>query len=302
MAVTFRFARRHDRSLRLRVTVTGEHYEHLKAAWTWVDGSRSYSGGPWHAQWVLEGAAVEMRLRQLEALEPGPVADDLREFAGAVRARQAALEAAPHRETPQSHLDDTALRAWVRDRMPAVGPGRPGVVVDELGIAALEPAPVRVDVAHLSASCWTGVELKGERDSLARLPRQVVEYGRVFDRCTLVTTRAHAAAALQLVEPWWEVVVADWDGEVTGTVVQPGQTNPAPVSAARVQLLWREELWAELKERGLGRGLSKASRWQLAQHLAQHLDATQMRQVVTSALVARRGWLLDDGRGRTGLV
>lgn len=311
MATSFRFARRRDGSLRLRVTVTGEHYEHLRAAWGWVDGVRSVAGGPWFAVWVLEGDRIEDTLAALEQLDVGPAARDLRELAAGVRARMGALQAAPPRgRAAPVRLGDAALRQWARHHLghargggdPAVAVDGGALVVDELGIAVLEPAPVRVDVAHLTDACWTGVELKGERDSLARLPRQVREYGRVFDRCTLVTTDHHVRPALELVPHWWEVVVATWDGDLHAEVARTGTVNPHPQSVARAQLLWRDELWAELKARELSRGLSKATRAQLAQVLAEHLDADQMRVAVTVALAGRHGWLTDGGRGRVRLT
>jgi hypothetical protein len=48
----------------------------------------------------------------------------------------------------------------------------------------------RADVAIIGTR-MDGFEIKTERDTLHRLPRQVEAYGRLFDRCTAVVDQRH---------------------------------------------------------------------------------------------------------------
>ena len=78
------------------------------------------------------------------------------------------------------------------------------VFMEELGLCRGE---VRVDVAVVN-SALHGYEIKSDRDSLRRLSNQVVLYGRVLDRATLVVGERHADDASALVPEWWALLRA----------------------------------------------------------------------------------------------
>src|SRR5262245_4058494 len=83
-------------------------------------------------------------------------------------------------------------------------------VVDELGI--FEGA-CRVDVAVINGSLH-GYEIKSSADTLERLPAQQSYYNQVFDRITLVADACHIEQAMQIVPPFWGLIVAeDFNGK-----------------------------------------------------------------------------------------
>lgn len=67
-------------------------------------------------------------------------------------------------------------------------------IVDELWVPVSHE---RADVAVIGRG-MDGFEIKTERDTLKRLPRQMVAYGRLFDRCTAVVAERHRGERLEL--------------------------------------------------------------------------------------------------------
>lgn len=158
--------------------------------------------------------------------------------------------------------------------------------VDELDLGGL----VRVDVAAVNGALW-GYEIKSELDTLRRLPTQVEVYSQVLDYAALVVAECHHDHAVALLPDWWEVVVVTGDADnVVLHAARPGTKN-AGVDALQVaQLLWRDEVLAELTERGLDRGVRSKPRRALWQRLVESLELSDLQQVVRTRLKARQGW------------
>ena len=293
MHISYRFSRLRDGSLRLRVTGVGD--DAIDGLSPMFGGNRSKKVGEaeWRTVITLGESRLAAAVTDLRAAggELAELADRISSDLTRLAAVQVARVVAPARGPV---VDDAALRAAVRSRPPTPA----ALVIDELAIP-----DARADLAVLEPGCWTGIEVKGETDSLARLPRQVRAYSALFDRCELVTTDRHAEKAEALLPDWWQVTVAAGDDpdDVNLTVRRPGTVNPDPSAFARAQLLWREEAVTALAAAGRARGLSKLSRGRLWLMLAELHDPTAMRDVVDGVLRARQNWLLDDGRGRVGL-
>lgn len=63
----------------------------------------------------------------------------------------------------------------------------------------------RIDLAILTPTNFTGVEIKSERDSLRRLDKQIEAFSRYFDRLIVILAGKHGATLLELpdnVELW----------------------------------------------------------------------------------------------------
>jgi len=160
-------------------------------------------------------------------------------------------------------------------------------VLDEFGLCH---GDVRVDVAHVG-ELLHGYELKSEKDTLARLPKQVCRYGEVLDRCTLVVTERHLAKAAPLVPEWWGLTVAAMqDGAVRLSQARPTHPNPGQQPLCVVRLLWREEALALLEEAGAARGVRGKAKAILYRRLVDTLPAAELLARVRQALRARTGW------------
>jgi hypothetical protein len=191
-----------------------------------------------------------------------------------------------------SAFGEAALRAAVHR---TVATGVDAVVFYELQIPRTYE---RVDLALIAEDVLHGFELKSERDTLTRLPRQVGAYSRVLDRCSVVVAARHLPRAVAAVPEWWGVTVADQNDQLEA--IRPSLPNPGPVDRETlVALLWKRDLAAELSRVGMisGRrtGWDGHTREQMRTWLLEKVGLDDLRAAVRRALVLRaheRGLLL----------
>lgn len=185
-------------------------------------------------------------------------------------------------------MRDGEIRASLRARLDAEHAGDPATLIrNELGLCLGE---TRVDIAVINGKL-TGYEIKSERDTLDRLDAQVEIYGRVLDEAWLVMAERHVERALNRIPRWWGVLMADQaDDQVRLKVKRKARQNPRVEPYFLAQLLWRDEAFGILEERGLSRGLAAATRFTLWDQLALHVPLDDLRHEVRARLRARPQW------------
>lgn len=185
-------------------------------------------------------------------------------------------------------MRDADIRHALRARINAQFEHDPStMVVEELGLVFED---VRVDVAVVNGA-FHGFEIKSERDTLTRLPHQAAAYNRVFDEMAIVTGPKLAERATAAVPSWWSVLAAvqTQDG-VCLIERRHGSPNPGVDPVAVAQLLWRDEALDLLRDRELGRGLTRKPRRELAEVLARELPLDELRDLVRHRLRSRSHW------------
>lgn len=154
--------------------------------------------------------------------------------------------------------------------------------VDELWVPRSNE---RADMAVIGR--WLdGFEIKTERDTLKRLPRQIIAYGRLFDRCTAVVAERHEQSASEMLPQWWGITTFHINGKATFTTVRKARANPALDPEILVRLLWRDEVMRALISLGLEPN-RKASRGSLWTELLRSASLKQLRSAVRNALLNR---------------
>lgn len=143
----------------------------------------------------------------------------------------------------------------------------------------------RADLA-LVGRWMDGYEIKTERDTLRRLPRQVDAYGRLFDRCTLVVAERHYEKAEKIVPDWWGITTVSINGHVSFTAVRKSRQNRSLDPETLVRLLWRDEAIRALRSLG-GDPDPKAHRASLWSQLLDSATMTELRRAVRAALLSR---------------
>lgn len=166
--------------------------------------------------------------------------------------------------------------------------GEPNTLIRyELGLLHGE---VRVDVAVINGALH-GYELKSERDSLRRLPRQVEAYSAVLERCTLVVAASHLHHALPLLPAWWGVRVATSEpGGVALHHQRDALPNPGQQARALTELLWREEVLAALACVGADKGVRSKPIGFLRERLTQAQPLEALGAIVRRTILSRRNW------------
>jgi hypothetical protein len=143
----------------------------------------------------------------------------------------------------------------------------------------------RADVAVIGA-LMQGFEIKTERDTLKRLPRQTEAYTRVFDRCHAVLAERHVDRALEMLPSWWGVLVIETEPSLSFRELRPAIVNEAVDAEVLVRLLWRDEAHAALCALG-DTPDPRAGRFRMWELLLALLDIDGIKKVVREALLRR---------------
>ncbi|WP_433581278.1 sce7726 family protein [Paenibacillus amylolyticus] len=148
----------------------------------------------------------------------------------------------------------------------------------------------RVDVAVLNG-IMQGYEIKSESDKLIRLPLQVNEYNKVFERMTIVTADNYLEGVKKIIPSWWGIIkVSNKKGIPTLRTVKKGRVNPSLDSLALAQLLWRDEAIDLLKKRGLEKGILSKPKREVYKRIADSLKPEELKLEVNQYLKTRKGW------------
>jgi hypothetical protein len=171
------------------------------------------------------------------------------------------------------------------------------LVLDELGLCQ---GAVRADVAVVNGSL-AGFEIKSDRDTLERLPRQAEIYGRVFDYVTLIVGKKHATGISKKIPSFWGiVVVSSGAAGLSLKTRRAARRNKKVDPHAVARLLWRDEALKVLGRHELDRGLRSKPRRELWLALATGLATEELSDEVRKTLRARADWRSDRPQSRCG--
>lgn len=185
-------------------------------------------------------------------------------------------------------LNDPDLRKALLAHDLIRGLGSDVRVVPEMG---LQKGRCRADLAVICEGFMAGFELKGENDTLSRLPVQVELYSAVFDTCTLVAATKHLAKAAQLVPDWWGLVEARQIGsKVVLAQLRGHGANPYTDPMTIARLIWKDEVSGILKAVGAYHGMANANREVLYYRLLRTLGPAEVKSRVCDTLRFRQGW------------
>src|SRR5216684_3193714 len=169
------------------------------------------------------------------------------------------------------------------------------LILDELG---LRHGAARIDLAIVNGNLH-GFELKSDRDTLRRLPKQIGIYNSVLDQVTLIVGEKHLDGAVDIIPTWWGVRLANFkpgENAVQFESVRETLDNPSPDKLCIAKLLWREEALAILECLGAAKGIRSRPRLTLYCRLAEILNLEELRDRVRKQLRARVGWRSGEQR------
>jgi hypothetical protein len=184
---------------------------------------------------------------------------------------------------------DIEIRAALHEKKLSVFRAAPNtIVVDELG---LSHAKVRIDVAVING-CVHGYEIKSSLDTLDRLPAQLTLYSQCLERLTLVCAPRHVEKAISLGPVWCGVLEARKGkrGALTFKTIRKGGENPQIDPVQLAHLLWRPEALALVTRLGVSDKITKLSRKELYEIIAEHLSIAQLTAAIREAMQQRHIW------------
>lgn len=186
-------------------------------------------------------------------------------------------------------MTEDRIRSDVRVQLARMfgGAGASALLVEEMEVCS---GRARVDMAVI-CDRLIGIEIKGPKDDLHRLPGQVNHYSKCFDIVVLVVHEELATGAMELIPSWWGVVTGcELHGSYGYRLTRRPVRNKHADVEAFLALLWRDEivlLWSALLEYSPP---SKASKKQLRQELISRARAEDLRAVGIDLLRKRQDW------------
>lgn len=162
------------------------------------------------------------------------------------------------------------------------------LVVDELG---LRHGSCRADIAVVNGK-MIGFEIKGDTDTLKRLPVQVRAYNAVFDRAAVITTVRHKREVLSRLPKWWGLIVCHTGSRrtVRFETFREAEVNLKVDPLAVAQLLWKTEVVSMLSEFGEPPSLLRRPRARLYERLVEVLELPRLQRRVRDSLRKRKNW------------
>lgn len=193
-------------------------------------------------------------------------------------------------DTPADRGDITEqfLRDFVKSEVPRLVRSRSrALLVEEMEVCL---GRARVDLAVI-ADRLIGIEIKGPKDDVTRLPHQALVYSKCFDRMILLVDESLADKARPLIPTWWGIVVAmHGRGEFEYRFERRPRPNPEPDIEALLSLLWREEVDA-LTEDLLGTTTKpRATKRAIRTELCKRIDIDVLRHASLNKLRDRGDW------------
>jgi hypothetical protein len=180
------------------------------------------------------------------------------------------------------------IRAEIRTRLPRLLRKSVGVrVIDELEICA---GKSRADMAIISDR-FIGVEIKGPKDRLDRLPKQIEHYSKCFDQVILVVDESLSVNASNMIPQWWGIVqVSNRDGNNTYKFVRRPIQNQCVDVGMILALLWRTEIEALFSHETGNPAPSRTSKRRLREILLGNQSHIELKCAGIEMLRNREDW------------
>jgi hypothetical protein len=160
-------------------------------------------------------------------------------------------------------------------------------IVNEMGVLH---GRSRVDIAVINGILH-GFEIKSESDNLLRLPTQIEDYSKVFDRMTIVVQNKHLEEVKGMVPKWWGIIlVTKTKGNIKFRELRKGRKNISVDPYSLSHLLWKEEAIDILKQRSLHKGFLSKPRNQIYQRICECISLSEIKMMVNQQLKVREGW------------
>ena len=162
------------------------------------------------------------------------------------------------------------------------------LVIDELGVAH---GKNRADIAVLNGTIH-GFEIKSSKDTLSRLPEQINEYSRCFEKVSIIAAPNHIERLQLMLPSWCGLILATKGakGAITFKTIRRAQKNPKIEIYAMAHFLWRKEIIEILTQLGESENNLKLSREKLYKLLPESTTTKQLTKLIKAKFMSRTAW------------
>jgi hypothetical protein len=169
---------------------------------------------------------------------------------------------------------------WLRNRAHTF-------LVEEMEVCS---GRARIDLALITDQL-IGIEIKGPKDDVTRLPGQAKAYSECFDRVVLVVHENLASKAAALIPDWWGIVVGEQKNcRLRYRFMRRPEVNPSLNLEVRLALLWRDEIRALLSSLTGAIAKPRATKKAVRAELISQIEPQLLKDASLRKLRERADW------------
>jgi len=157
------------------------------------------------------------------------------------------------------------------------------IIIDEFSSSY---SSARIDISVLNGSLH-GYEIKSERDTLERLPKQIEYYSKIFEYITIVTTKKYTKKIGEIVPEFFGIfLIENKKGILKLKKIRSPKKNRNIDYFELAKLLWREELKEILEENKIKK-VSSLTRIELTKKVAENIPHDIIKNFVLTKIKDR---------------
>lgn len=185
-------------------------------------------------------------------------------------------------------ISEQEIRTFIRTQIPRwVRNASRALLIEEMEVCS---GRARIDLAVI-ADGLIGIEIKGPKDNVSRLPGQAKAYSECFDYVVLATHESLAPKAATLVPEWWGIVVGSQrNHRLKYRFLRRPRPNPSLNLDKLLSLLWRDEIDALLSTLVGGPPKPRATKKTIRAELLSRIEPPILRQASLQKLRDRTDW------------
>jgi len=188
----------------------------------------------------------------------------------------------------RSELSEQEIRAFIKTQIPRwLGSRAQALLVEEMEVCS---GRARIDLAVITDRL-IGIEIKGPKDDVTRLPGQISAYSECFDYVVLATHDSLVTSAAPLVPDWWGIVAGSQkESRLRYRFLRHPQPNPTLNLDKLLALLWRSEIDALVRTLVGCTPEPRATKRLMRTALLSKVDAPLLRKATLEKLRERPDW------------
>ena len=157
------------------------------------------------------------------------------------------------------------------------------IVIDEFSSSY---SSARIDISVLNGSLH-GYEIKSERDTLERLPKQIEYYTKIFEYITVVTTDKYTEKIIEIVPDFFGIfLIEKKKNKLKLKKIRNSKKNKNIDYFELTKLLWKEELKEILKENDIKK-VSSLTRLELTKKVFENIPQNIIKKFVLTKIKNR---------------
>ena len=157
------------------------------------------------------------------------------------------------------------------------------VIIDEFSSSY---SSARIDISVLNGSLH-GYEIKSERDTLERLPKQVEYYSKIFEYLTVVTTQKYTEKINEIIPDFFGLFIVEKKAnDLKLKKIKYPKKNKNIDYFELTKLLWKDELKEVLKENNIKK-VSSLTRLELTIKATENISPDIIRRFVLKKIKNR---------------